>query len=74
MTMTTTAPRSSTRVRRSTCEAEHRKRKKAETPEADLNRHDGAAELTFTEIDAGSGLGHGQHNEGGRRPWTSGKR
>ena len=36
--------------------------------EADLGQQDGAAEFTFTEINAWSGVGHGQHNEGGRRP------
>ena len=36
--------------------------------EENRNAGDGAAELTFTEINAGSGVGHGQHNEGGRRP------
>ena len=79
MTMTTTtAPRSATRVRRSTWEAgarpERKKWKKAETPAADLGQQDGAAELTLTEIDAGSGVGHGQLSGGGQRRVGSGSR
>ena len=47
--------------------AKRRTWKEAETPAAELCRQDGAAELTLTEIDAGSGVGHGQRRKGGQR-------
>ena len=53
--------------------AERRTWKKAETPAAELGRQDGAAaELTLTEIDAGSGA-HGQRSGGGHRRVGSGR-
>ena len=42
------------------------------TPVADLGRQDGAAELTLTEIDAGSGA-RGQRSGGGHRRVGSGR-
>ena len=72
----TAAPRSSMLVGRSTWEAtgaQEGELKKAETPATDLGRQDGAAELTLTEIDAGSGAGHGQRSDGGHRGVGSGR-
>ena len=47
--------------------AEREKWKKAGTPVPDLGRRDGAAELPLTDIDAGSGVVHGQRSGGGHR-------
>ena len=62
LTATTTASRSSTRERRSTWEAGARPETGARRAEESRNavgqpRQDGAAGLTLTDIDAGSGVG-----------------